>query len=197
MSEWLSYRPSDFLLFSARTWHRLFELYNAQVWPAQFFAMAIGLALVLAVLKGRPGSGARTCCAMLAACWLWVAWAFHLQRFAPINWAATGYAAAFVLQGLLLLGCGWCAAWQAATGGRAVAGWSVLLFALLIEPWVGLLFGRSWRQADVFGLTPDPTTLATLGVLLLFQPRGAARLLWVIPLLWCAVSGATLWTMHG
>ena len=30
MSEWWTYRPSDFLLFSARTYWRLFELHNAQ-----------------------------------------------------------------------------------------------------------------------------------------------------------------------
>jgi len=93
MDEWWSYRPSDFLLFSARTWHRLFELYNAQLWPAHLFAIALGLALVLVALKVSPAPAARAGCAMLAACWLWVAWAFHLQRYAAINWAASWFAA--------------------------------------------------------------------------------------------------------
>ncbi len=35
MSEWWTYTLSDFLLFSARTYYRLFELYNRDVWPAQ------------------------------------------------------------------------------------------------------------------------------------------------------------------
>ena len=33
MSEWWTYSLSDFLLFSPRTYYRLFELYNLAVWP--------------------------------------------------------------------------------------------------------------------------------------------------------------------
>jgi len=40
-------------------------------------------------------------------------------------------------------------------------------------------------------MMPDPTTLATMGLLLLFYKRNAALLL-PIPVLWCVVSGATL-----
>lgn len=41
---------------------------------------------------------------------------------------------------------------------------------------------------------PDPTVLAALGLLL--SLRGArARLLMPLPLLWCAIGGATLWTL--
>ena len=35
MSEWWTYTLSDFLLFSPRTYYRLFELYNDEIWPAQ------------------------------------------------------------------------------------------------------------------------------------------------------------------
>ncbi len=41
---------------------------------------------------------------------------------------------------------------------------------------------------------PDPTVVATLGVIL-----GAERTHWallVVPVFWCAISGATLWTMQ-
>ena len=56
------------------------------------------------------------------------------------------------------------------------------------------LFGRPWLQAEVFGVAPDPTVAATLGVLL-----AADRTRWellVVPLLWCAIGGATLWAMQ-
>ena len=33
MSEWWTYRPSDFLLFAPRTYYRLIELYNVEWWP--------------------------------------------------------------------------------------------------------------------------------------------------------------------
>ncbi|WP_426176950.1 hypothetical protein [Massilia sp. TWR1-2-2] len=43
-------------------------------------------------------------------------------------------------------------------------------------------------------MAPDPTALATLGLLALARP--GHWLLWPIPPLWCAITGATLWTMH-
>ena len=43
-------------------------------------------------------------------------------------------------------------------------------------------------------MAPDPTAVATLGVLLLASGRGRWSLL-VVPVLWCAISGATLLAM--
>ena len=45
MSEWWTYTLSDFLLFSPRTYYRLFEIYNAAIWPAQIVALGLGLAM--------------------------------------------------------------------------------------------------------------------------------------------------------
>ena len=39
MTEWESYRLSDFLLFSPRTYWRLFELHNEALWPLPLLAM--------------------------------------------------------------------------------------------------------------------------------------------------------------
>lgn len=197
MSEWWTYRPSDFLLFSPRTYYRLFELYNADVWPGHVLALALGIALWVALWQRRTWAP-RAACALLGVAWLWVAWVFHWQRFASINWAATWFAAAFALQGLCLglaaLG----------TAGRNAAphlrsqqlGLALLLFALVLHPALGPLLGRPWQQAEVFGLAPDPTVLGTLGVLLLLPPRAARWWLWPLPLLWSAVSGTTLATMQ-
>src|SRR5262249_53060993 len=55
------------------------------------------------------------------------------------------------------------------------------------------VFGRPWPQAEIFGIAPDPTVVATLGVLI-----AADRTHWellLVPLLWCAISGATMWAM--
>jgi hypothetical protein len=43
-------------------------------------------------------------------------------------------------------------------------------------------------------MAPDPTALATLGVLLIAGVR-PAWILWPIPVAWCLVSGTTLWAM--
>ena len=52
MSEWWTYRLSDFLLFSPRTWHRLFELYHAWLWPAQPLVLLLGAGLLFALWRG-------------------------------------------------------------------------------------------------------------------------------------------------
>jgi len=187
MTEWWTYRLSSFLLFSPRTWFRLHELYNAEIWPAQVAALMLGLAIV--VLARRGGRSGPVIALLLAACWLWVAWAFHWRRYATINFAATWFAAAFAVEALLLVVLG------AARGRLAFAanawrhpGIWLVAFALIVQPLVGLLAGRSLLQSEYFGVAPDPTATATLGVLLLARRRSPA--LMAIPLLWCAVSGA-------
>jgi hypothetical protein len=192
MSEWWTYRLSDFLLFSPRTYRRLFELYNEAIWPAQLLALLLGLILLGCLLRGERG---RLVGAMLAAGWLWVAWAFHLERYATINWAAPWLAAGFAAEAALLAGY--------ALADRLVlprpadpigrAGIGLVLFAVLAQPLVGPLAGRGWSAIEVPGIAPDPTVVATLGVLL--ARGGNAWPLLPIPLIWCAISGATLWAM--
>lgn len=195
MSDWWTYRLSDFLLFSPQTYYRLFELHNEAVWPAQIAAFAASLA-VLALLR-RPGAAsARIVAGLLAAAWFWVAWSYHRVHYAPINWAAEYYAIGFAAQALLLLG-------SAAIPGRLVAspdiarawfGFGIAAFAILLQPLLAPVLGRPWPQAEIFGIAPDPTAIATLGILLAMQ-----RLRWelmILPLLWSLVSGATLWAME-
>ena len=73
-------------------------------------------------------------------------------------------------------------------------GLGVVLFAVFVQPLLGPLVGREWMQMEIFGVAPDPTVMATLGVLLATARRVHWELL-VIPLLWCATSGAVAWTM--
>lgn len=192
MSEWWTYSLSSFLLFSPRTYYRLFELYNADVWPLQIVTLAAGLAILLLVLRNTAWSR-RTVAAILAALWLFVAWAYLLQRYDPINFAARYYAIGFAVQAALLV-------WTGVVRDRLrfeSAGWvgvALIAYALVLHPLIAPLSGRPWIQAEIFGLAPDPTVIATLGVLV-----AAARPNWhllVPPLLWCAVSGLTLWTME-
>lgn len=196
MSEWWTYRLSDFLLFSPRTYYRLLELYNAEFWPVHLAALLLGAALVAATFQGKT----RIALAMLSACWLWVAWAFLFGHYATIHWAALWFALAFAAEGiLLLLASAFAGAPQAhASRNRADRlGLGLLLFALMVLPWLGLLQGRTWKQIELFGMTPDPTALGTLGVLLVLAPRPPWRwLLWPIPAVWCAIAAATAWTMR-
>lgn len=196
MSEWWTYSLRDLLLFSPNTYYRLFELYNIELWPLQIFALALGMVILLLWRNGSKAAR-MTIAAILALCWLWVAWAYHWQRYAHINWAASYYAPAFVLEALLLL---WLGVVRqppdmAKAGNKSRrSGLVLFVFALLSYPLLALLPGKSWTQAEIFGMAPDPTALATLAIMLL----GSARPAWwlfPVPVVWCFISGATLWAM--
>jgi len=196
MTECWSYSLRDLLLFSPRTYYRLFELYNIELWPLQLLFLALGAAILL-LWRRRSELAGRALAAIIALCWLWVAWAYLSQRYASINWAANYYALAFALEAVLLL-------WLGVVRGRLTLapvgsvrqriGLGLFVFAWLCFPLIGPLLGRSWPQAEIFGMAPDPTALATLGILLLC---GVRPLWWLfpIPVAWCLISGATLWAM--
>jgi hypothetical protein len=127
---------------------------------------------------------------------MWVAWAFLLYRYATINWAINYVVPFFVLEALLLV-------WWGVIGGKlsfavrptAIGrlGTALFVLSLLLYPALAVIVGRPWNQAEVFGIAPDPTAIATVGLLLL-----TSRLRWgllPVPLLWCGITAATLWAM--
>jgi hypothetical protein len=196
MSEWWTYTLADFLLFSPRVYYRLIELHNRALWPAHVLTLILGLAIFTLLLRKPTRATDRLIPALVGALWMWIAWAFFWERYATINWAALYVAPAFALQGLLLIGIGM---------GRLTfgpshdivnrAGLALLAFALVGYPLLAPLMGRPWLAAEVFGIAPDPTAVATLAVLALAHGR-ARWFAMPIPLLWCAITGATLSAME-
>jgi len=196
MPEWWTYTLSDFLMFSPRVYYRMFELHNGALWPAQLATMGFGIVILGSLLRPE-GTLPRVGAAMLGGLWIWLAWAFFWERYATINWASAYVAPAFALEGLLLI---WAGAiegklcvlrWQGPAGMAAVALFGA---AVIAYPLLAPLTQRPWAAAEVFGIAPDPTAIATLALLAIIDaPRRS--LLMAIPLAWCAISAATLWTM--
>ncbi len=193
MDVWWTYRLEDLLLFSPRVYYRLFALHNQALWPAQFVVLLAGLVLLGCMVRPGP-AGQRLMPLLLGLAWLWVGWSFLWQRYATINWAIEYVAPAFWLEGLALLGVAVSRRGLALPAGSWRTWLAALLFAmaLLGYPLLAPLAGRSWGAAALLGFMPDPTAVATLAVLCL-APRRTAWLLLPIPLLWCAITGATLW----
>ena len=102
MSEWWTYRPEDFLLFSPRVYWRMFELHNASLWPLHVLTLGADLIIILLIAR-RSGIGARWIAFILAMLWIFVGWSFLWNRYATINWAAAYVAPAFAVEGVLLL----------------------------------------------------------------------------------------------
>lgn len=185
MYVWRTYQLSDFLLFSPETYFRLFELHNEALWPWQVAAVLAGLAML--AVAGQP-----LALLFAGAAWLLTAWVWLYERYATINWAAEYLAYGFALQGLLL----WFFAFDRElppTDSRSRAvGFMLVVCALVLQPLLPWMLGRPWQQGEVFALMPGPTVVATLGLLLALR---AHWLLLVLPLVWCAIDGITLWTM--
>ena len=153
----------------------------------------------------RAGYGPAAALLLVAfgVCWVWIAWAFHWYSYAPLNWVGAYFAAAFALQGLLLIlsavglsmrederpaGVAW--------DGLAWSGYGLIAFAVIGMPLLGYmaglwLGGRAWFGLALFGSSPDPTALATLGLIAIVRPRFAWMLV-ILPTLWCLTSAATL-----
>ena len=192
MPEWRTYELSDFLMFAPDTYWRLVARYNADAWPLHLLGLVAALVL-FGVATWRPQESSRKIGIVLALAWLHVAWAFHWEHYAQINWAARYFAGACAIEAALLVA----SAFMPPPAGRAPApvlrttGW-VLATAGLLYPLATLVAGRPWGQAEVYGLMPEPTALLTLGVLL--ATGGTRRgLLAVIPLLSLLVGWTTLW----
>lgn len=191
MSEWFSYSPEDFLLFSSRVYFRLLELHNAEVWPVHIAVMAAGVALIVLALRPVVGTS-RIVGVILGAVWLWVAWSFLWQRYATINWAVAYVAPVFVVQALALLWAGWRDRLVPVIGRGpvGVGALALLAGAVIGYPALAYVFGRSLAGAEVFGIVPDPTALATAAVIAL-APR-APKALIAVPIAWLLFSSGVL-----
>ena len=199
MSEWWTYTLGDFLMFSPATYWRLVENYNRDVWPAQLAGLIAGFAACGLTVSQRPGA-ARVQALLLAAAFVWVGWAFFWQRYATINWAASYFALAFWVHAALLVLLAWLPV-NSATGKTdaiQTVGWVLALAGLVIYPLGSAWHGKTWSQMEVFGVSPEPTALVCLGLLLAGPMQATPLFRWaltIIPLASLVVSAATLRAM--
>lgn len=187
------------IAFTPEVLFRLFDQYNAALWPLPL--LAFGLALLAVLLAWKPrllgGVGSdRAVAAILAVFWLWTGVVFHGLYFSGINFIAPVYALLFVAQGLLL-------AWTGVVRGRLSfrfaptrlgwAGIALAVLALAVYPLAGFLAGHGWARASL--LLPSPLVLFTLAMLALSPNRTPLRLI-VIPVFWCLVAGLSGWLLN-
>jgi uncharacterized protein DUF6064 len=195
MTQWWTYSPADFLLFSPRVYYRLLELHNETMWPAQVLTLGLGLMVLLLILRSTP-SASRWTAAILGALWIWVSWSFLWERYATINWAMTYVAPVFAAQGLFLIWFGAIRARLELAQARNFAWWgaiALLAVTVTLYPILAPLMGRPWRAAEIFGIVADPTAVATLAFLALV---GRGSWLMIIPAVWCLLSSETLWLLQ-
>jgi hypothetical protein len=201
MSEWWTYRLRDFLMFSPRTYARMYEIYNEALWPLNALAALIAFALLfIAVRMTFPLTKTAAIPALnssaqsvwqraaqiavftyFAIAHLWIALVFMREYYAPIFWAAEYFAAALVAQAVLFAVAAVLAVRSRDAFRYAPATWPAAIgvgiasFAAIVHPTI--LFGIQSKVSTIeaVGVAPDPTAIASLGFLLLIRPGDAKR----------------------
>lgn len=169
----------------------VFAAYNTAVWPAQPVAYALGVVLLGLLVARHMRHPGRWVALGLSVLWLWTGVGYHWLQFAAINRAAWGFGTLFVAEGVLLA----VAAlrdrlsFTPADGTTAALGWVLVAYAMVAYPLLGLVASMRYPTMPMFGITPCPLTIFTLGLFLLARPAPPKRLV-VVPLLWGLVGGS-------
>ncbi len=167
----------------------VFAAYNAAIWPAQIAAYGIGVVVVAAVFV-RRGISVQLAVAALAILWAFTGIGYHLLFFSRINPIAPIFAAFFVLQAVLFLASAFRVGdlrFELGADMPSVAGLMTIGYAVVVYPILGMWAGHGWDAGPMFGVAPCPTTIFTIGILMM--ARGRWRLwLSIIPFLWSLVG---------
>ena len=174
--------------FNVQQFFEVIARYNQSVWPAPLVLNALALIAMALAWRAREGDG-RWVAGILAAMWSWMAIAYHVAFFTNINPAAWVFAAAFLLGAMSFL-------WQGIAKSRLQfafrrdsLGWTglaLIAYALVGYPWLGFMLGHRFPESPTFGL-PCPTTIFTIGILLLGRPP-VPRSVFAVPVAWALVG---------
>ena len=169
----------------------LLTRYNEDLWPLHVVVYAAVVVAVALVFAQQREIADRVIAGLLACLWVWLGLVFHGVYATDVDAVlGTAYAVLFIVQGSLF--------WRDGVVGRklsfrpragcaGVVGWSATAYAIVVYPILGLVLGHGWPESPLLGMAPCPTTIATLGLLLLAAPPVPRRLL-VVPFLWAVLA---------
>jgi hypothetical protein len=175
--------------FSIEQFLGVFVDYNAAIWPAQIVAYALGLIAVAAVWSRRLAPS-RLIPSILALMWAFNGIGYHDMFFSAINPAAKVFAGFFVVQAILFVASAVVLGdmrFEFGRNFRSIAGVTIIVYAMVIYPMFGVWAGHDLMAGPMFGVAPCPTTIFTIGILLLARGRWIAWLS-IIPFLWSLVG---------
>jgi hypothetical protein len=176
------------LPFTKEQFFDLFAAYNEALWPALITLWIASVVVTFLLLSSRRPPD-RWISALLAAHWAWSGLAYHAAFFTRINPAARIFALLFLVQALLFV---WVGIVQRRLSfvptrqGWARVAWFFVAYSLLY-PALNAAQQLSVSRIPTFGV-PCPTTIFTVGVLMLAAPRSWA--LAIVPVIWSLVAGS-------
>ena len=196
MPDWLQFSIFDMTPYDTQGWLGLIESFQQDYTHIPLVSLLFAALMAFMILRPPFPEAPRLVLAFLAFAWFWCGWVFQMQYHASLNWAAPQFGWVFIFQTALFA--------LAAIFGKSLV-WRrlgiryqwpslIILMLALLYPLIGLIEGRTTQQLEWLGLMPTPTTLATLGVMMLL----GGRVLWLlmpIPVLWALVSAAFTWRL--
>jgi hypothetical protein len=178
------------LPFSRPEFFAVFARFNGAIWPLQWTAAIAGVAAVYLLFFGGERAN-RMVAAIAAALWAFTGIAYHWFYFSDINPAAWIFGSLFVVEAIIL-------AWEGGVRGRirfrlerssnSALSLLLLAYALVVYPLIGLLVTHPYPQTPLFGVTPCPTAIFTIGLLMVIQ-HPKRWLIAAIPLAWSFIGG--------
>jgi len=125
--------------------------------------------------------------------------AYHIVYFNSINKAAYLFGILFIIQGLLFFYYGVLKQrirYKVKQDKPGMMGTTLVIFALIIYPALGYLFGHFYPSTPVYGV-PCPTTIFSFGILL-WSDKKVPVIILIIPFSWSLVgfSAATVLGMR-
>jgi len=162
----------------------LLQTYNISIWPMQIITSALGLVAVILVFFSWQRSN-QAILVILSLFWLWTGLVFCIGYWASLSKPAYLFGALFVIQGvifLMMLAQGRLS-FRFLPGGYSLIGLVVIAYAILGYPMVGQALNHIYPRSLPFGVVPCPTTIFTIGMLMLTD-KPFPRYVLVIPLIW-------------
>jgi hypothetical protein len=179
------------LPFTRLEFLQVFSVYNESIWPVQIFAAVLGLVAVCLLFWSAEWAD-RSIATILSILWAITGIGYHWLFFAKINGAAYLFGGLFLAAALIFLVEGTLRnriGFEAARGLRGWLGLMLVVYSIVVYPALGLAVTHPYPETPLFGVTPCPTTIFTLGLLLsATYPR--PLLLIAVPLLWAAIGGS-------
>jgi len=179
------------LPFTRAEFLHVFAVYNGAIWPLQIIAAALGL-LAVGLLFSRSARTDRAVSAILSFFWAVTGAGYHWMSFTPVNRAAYLFGTLFILMAAVLLVEGTVRnriRFGTVSGARAWIAALLIAYSFAVYPLIGLLVTHPYPETPLFGVTPCPTTIFTLGILLLGRHPNPLVLA-VIPLVWSLIGGS-------
>lgn len=175
------------LPFTADQFLEVFKTYNLNIWPLQLLFILLAVFCIVFVFRKTSNSD-KLISVILGFLWLWMGIVYHIIYFSSINEAAYFFGALFVVQGIFFIYFGFFRNYLIFERDKTAGTYSGILlmtFALIFYPILGYFFGHVYPVSPTFGL-PCPTTIFTLGILLLIKPVKIK--LMIIPLIWSLIG---------